>query len=397
MNHAHQRNSVRYYLLVILLLIIFFFVGDFSTLDTQKTAIVMAVGIDRREDTFIVTSQIAVPQSSKQGKSTQTLQLVSRGKTVADAFAEINAKTGWYPKLVFCNLLILGEETAKTNVFDALDFFLLEEYMPDGCLVATCDGLAKDLLNVNALIDPSGSIAIQKILSPHSQRVGRALPVSLRAFASAYFGDSASGYLPIVSTKPQQESETAPTSSQEQNENSSSNSDETKDKPVFSAGETALFVRGKRVGAFTEEETFAFNVVKSRLKLASYSVGVNNQYCTLSIKNNARKTKLSVGQDGRANYQISVTLSAGILDYSKSPQKGELVDAGDVPDGAFFAAEKRLSAQIESAFEKCKNLGCDAFGLGADLQKYHADKKAYASTLLQNASTIVSVRFQGVR
>ena len=396
MKNTHPQNSVRYYLCIIALLIVFFFVGDFSTLDTQKTAIVMAVGIDRREDTFIVTSQIAVPQSSKQGKSTQTLQLVSRGKTVADAFAEINAKTGWYPKLVFCNLLILGEETTKTDVFEALDFFLLDEYMPDGCLVTTCNGLAKDLLNVNALIDPSGSIAIQKILSPHAKRVGRVLPVSLRQFASAYFGDGASGYLPIVATKPQQESDATPTASQEQNENATPN-ENTTDKPVFSAGETALFVRGKRVGAFTEEETFAFNVVKSGLKLASYGVGLDDEYCTLSIKNNARKTKLSIGQDGRANYSISVILSAGILDYSKAPTKGDTADAGDVPDGAFYWAEKRLRSQIESAFEKCKTVGCDAFGLGANLQKYHTDKTQYLPTLLQNTSAQVNVRFQGVR
>jgi hypothetical protein len=293
-------------------------------------------------------------------------------------------------------LLILGEETTKQDVFEALDFFLLDEYMPDGCLVTACDGLAKDLLNVNALVDASGSIAIQKLLSPHAQRVGRALPVSLRQFASAYFSESASGYLPIVTTKPQQESAPTPTATQEQSENASANGEE-QDKPVFSAGETALFVRGKRVGAFTEEETFAFNVVKSQLKLASYSVAVGDEYCTLSIKNNARKTKLSVGRDGGANYQISVTLSAGILDYSKAPTIGDTADAGDVPDGAFYWAEKRLSSQIESAFEKCKNLGCDAFGLGADLQKYHQDKKLFASTLLQNVSPLISVRFQGVR
>ena len=59
---------------------------------------------------------------------------------------EINAKTGWYPKLVFCNLILLGEDTAKQNVFDALDYFLLDEYLSDNCLVAACNGKAKDIL-----------------------------------------------------------------------------------------------------------------------------------------------------------------------------------------------------------------------------------------------------------
>ena len=86
MRNLHGKNTVRYYLLLVLLLAVFFFSNDFGLTDVQKTAIVMAVGVDREEDTFILTSQIAIPQSSKQGKATETVQLVSRGKTIADAF-----------------------------------------------------------------------------------------------------------------------------------------------------------------------------------------------------------------------------------------------------------------------------------------------------------------------
>ena len=106
MRKVHEKNTVRYYLILIALLFCLFVTNDFGTLDVQKTAIVMAIGVDRQEDTFILTSQIAVPQSSTQGKSSQTEQIVSRGKTIAEAFKEINAKTGWYPKLVFCKLII---------------------------------------------------------------------------------------------------------------------------------------------------------------------------------------------------------------------------------------------------------------------------------------------------
>ena len=77
--------------------------------------------------------------------------------------------------------------------------------MPDNCLVATCNGVAKDLLNVTALVDSSGSLAIQKVLSRHAQRVGTARPTTLREFAIGYFSDSQSGYMPVVKTQPQQE------------------------------------------------------------------------------------------------------------------------------------------------------------------------------------------------
>ncbi|MBQ5930536.1 MAG: hypothetical protein IIX02_07075, partial [Clostridia bacterium] len=122
MHRTHNRNTVRYFILITILLSFLFFTTDFGLIDIQKTAIVLAAGIDRNGEDFIITSQIAIPKSSDQGKSTNAVQIVSRGKTVAEAFEEINAKTGWYPKLVFCNLILLGEDTAKQNVFDALDY-----------------------------------------------------------------------------------------------------------------------------------------------------------------------------------------------------------------------------------------------------------------------------------
>ncbi len=432
MRKPHEKNTIRYYLIIIAFLLFLFTTNDFGTLDVQKTAIVMAIGVDRQDDTFILTSQIAVPQSSTQGKSSQTEQIVSRGKTVAEAFKEINAKTGWYPKLVFCHLIVLGENTVKQNVFDALDYFLLDEYLSDNCLVATCEGKAQSLLNVQALIDRSGSLAIQKVLSEQAERVGTVLPCTLREFTIGYYGDSQSSYLPILVTQPQQEhisSSDNNNSSSQQNgsQNSSQESSQensqsgeqdsaqsggqsseqggsegggqkSNDKPVFSASETALFVRGKQVGKLNKEETFAFNAVKKKLRLASYEVETPEKAtCSLSIRRNTPKLTLKLASNDTATLMIKLTLTAGLLDYSLAlpPEKA---DAGDVPQGAFQAAEKRLSAQIVSTFEKCRSLGCDLFEL---ISMLHRQENARFDSLkgefLQNASVQVDVRFQNVR
>ena len=418
------KNTVRYFLLLVCALFFFFLSNDFGLIDIQKTAIVMAVGVDREDDVFIVTSQIAVPQSSKQGKSTQTVQIVSRGNTVAQAFEEINAKTGWYPKLVFCRLIILGEKTAEQNTFDALDFFLLDEYISDNCLLVTCDGTAKDLLNVTALIDPSGSVAMQKVLSPHAERVGAVLPTTLREFAIGYFSDSRSSYMPILKTQPQQEQigsndsqgggggsqggeqqngggnsgQNGQSSGAQSEQGGGQQGGQTQDKPVFSASETALFLAGKRVGTLTKDETFAFGAVKSKLRLASYSVKDNDGAYTLTVKRNTPKTKFKVGADNRAIYKIELTMTAGLLDYSKALSLHEGADAGDLPQSVFDNAEKRLVGQIKRVFEKCRVANCDIFELTADLQK--TEKKRYLALrqqILENALLEVSVRFQNIR
>lgn len=426
---SHQKNTVRYYALILALLSFLFFSGDLGMIDVQKTAIVMAVGVDKQEDTFIVTSQIAVPKPSKQGPSSQTVQIVSRGKTVADAFEEINAKTGWYPKLVFCRLILLGEKTVQTDVFDALDFFLLDEYLSDNCLIATCDTTAKELLNVAALVDSSGALAMEKVLSSHAERVGLVLPSTLRSFSIGYFSDSQSAFLPVLKTQPQQEQIGEETGSgslgssggqagnqAQQNDSSqsadsgeqgsqdgqsgrqNSQSGQEKDKPVFSASETALFVRGKRVGTLSKEETFAVNAVRAHLKLAAYSVTVDDAACTLNVKNNQVKRKLRVGQDGTATLQLNVKLTAGLLDYSKSLPLDKTKDAGEIPNGSFYAAERALSAQLQTAFEKCKSCDCDLFGIKDSMQKYRKKAyKKYKDSALASARLDASIRFISLR
>ncbi len=419
MSKTHAKNTVRYYIILVALLVFLFFSNDFGLIDVQKTAIVTAAGIDREEEGFILTSQIAVPKGSQQGTATESVQLVSRGKTIAEAFDQINAKTGWYPKLVFCKLILFGEEAAKQNVFDALDFFLRDEYLTDDCQVAVCEGRAQDTLNQAPLVDQSSSAAISKILSAHAERVGTTRPCNLKDFAIGYFGDSQSGFLPVVKSQPQQE-----TPPKEDGESGGGSSDSasgetdgssgggggnasgsaggekqaTQNEPVFSARETALFVRGIWRETLTAAETFAVNAALGRLRLAGYSVPVGENECQLLVKNNAPKIKLSVGKEGKGALHISVTLTAGVADYSKAQGLLDTKDLGSPPDGAFAAAAKKLTAEITTAFEKAKNVGCDLFEIRDRLTKFKRRKyHRHANTLLSNTDARVSVKFVGVR
>ena len=401
------KSTVRYYLLIALALGFLFLSNDFGATDVQKTAIVVAAGIDRQEDTFIVTSQVAIPQSSKQGKASEAVQIVSRGNTVGEAFDEINAKTGWYPKLVFCDLILFGESAKTADIFDALDFFLRDEYLSHNCHLAVCNGTAKDLLNTSALVDPSSSTAMKKVLSAHAERVGTVLPTTLREFSIGYFSEGKSGYLPILTTEPQQEKigkndrEQQPSNNQENSGTSASEgekSNKSEDKPVFSARETALFVKGKWVDTLNNNETFALASVLSKLRLASYTLQDNGDACTLNIRRNSPAMKLHADKDDRFTLQVEVECTAGILDYSKSQPIDKIGDAGDIPKDFFAVAQARLAEEIKGVYEKCRTANCDLFGVRERLMKYGKRRfRAQANTSLSNTSAQVSVRFKNVR
>ena len=440
----HSRNSVRYYLILAALVTFLFFTNDFGLIDIQKTAIVMAVGIDREGPTFILTTQIAVPQSSDQGEQAQAVQIESRGETIADAFNQINAKTGWYPKLVFCNLVVLGEQMIKSNVFDALDFFLRDEYMSDKCLVAACEGTAKEILNTKTPIDPMSGVAAQKVLSDHAARVGTVASNTLREFAMGYFSYSKSGYLPVLKPEKQQESsgengggggeqqqssegggekgaflENTPLPAAEGEQNAlkgdrpvpaaggSGGSGPSaggqaaggkEEEKVFSASETALFYDGIYAGKLDQDETFAFSIVKNKLRLASYTPKSDGIPYTLIVKHNLPSLKFSVDDNSMARLKIKLKVTAGVQDTSYGQSIDELANAGKVPPKVFEAAKKDLEKKISQVFEKSRKSRCDVFNVLDRLQKFESDYfPAFREDILDRLIFSVDVTFESLR
>lgn len=442
----HSRNSVRYYLILAAIVTFLFFSNDFGLIDIQKTAIVMAVGIDREGPTFILTTQIAVPQSSDQGEQAQAVQIESRGETIADAFNQINAKTGWYPKLVFCNLVVLGEQMIKSNVFDALDFFLRDEYMSDNCLVAACEGTAKEILNTKTPIDPMSGVAAQKVLSDHAARVGTVASNTLREFAMGYFSYSKSGYLPVLKPEKQQESsgENGGGGGGEQQQSSEGGGGEKgaflenpplpaedgeqstlkgdrpvpaaggsggsgpsaggqaaggkEEEKVFSASETALFYDGIYAGKLDQDETFAFSIVKNKLRLASYTPKSDGIPYTLIVKHNLPSLKFSVDDNSMARLKIKLKVTAGLQDTSYGQSIDELANAGKVPPKVFEAAKKDLEQKISQVFEKSRKSRCDVFNVLDRLQKFESDYfPAFREDILDRLIFSVDVTFESLR
>ena len=117
-----QRVPIKLYILIFGVLLLSFFSNDFGLVDIQKTAIILAAGLDRTETGVHLTAQIATPKGSERSScGTASVDIEGDGETVSDCIAEIYSKTGWVPKLIFCNLILLGENTLKEDVFRSED------------------------------------------------------------------------------------------------------------------------------------------------------------------------------------------------------------------------------------------------------------------------------------
>lgn len=375
----HAKNTVRYFLAVFAFILFCFFTNDFNLIHVQSTAIVTAIAIDRDEGDFSITAQVAIPSASSGGKpqsgeeSNSFATIQGKGATIAQAIDQINQKTGWYPKLVFCRILILGESLTSGNVFDALDYFLLNEYTADDCFLCACDGKAGELLSAKTPLGSTPSLSLEKLFSTQAMRVGATLPTTLREFADGYFSVGQSGMMPLVKKQKEEAGE------------------------VFDAGETALFRGGTRVGTLSREESFCVACIKTPLRLAPYTLTHKQIPCTLTIKNNHRSSKLSLDGD-TPRLSIRLSLYASIADSATSRPADQLADGGDLPEGLLAVASERLSEQIYATFEECRALSFDLFDALSLLQKYeHAQFEKWQGGLMEQLQLCLDVTFGTVR
>lgn len=368
--------AVFYFVSLVVFLLFFFFTNDFGLVDIQKTAIVTAVGIDKDGEDFLLTTQIAVPQASKQGEQVEPVQIESRGKTVAEAFGEVNAKTGWYPKLVFCDVIVLGKTATEKNVFECLDYFLRNEYASDDCLLAATEGTAKEIISATTPIEKISGLAVEKVLSDHSARTGSVLPATLKSFATDYFSDGESGTMPVIRKEALEEGE----------------------ENVFFASETALFSRGIMVGKLNARQTFALAAVKQKLRLAPYGTENAGSKYTLLVKKNSPKRELHIDERTQTSLKIRLKIVAGEDDVSTPHTVTELGSVGKIPRAVFDAAEKNLREEIESVFETGKQCECDVFDAVKLLKRRERDYyPAYKNDLLSRLSLDVEVKFSPLR
>lgn len=348
----------------------FFFLNDFDLVDIQKTAIILAAGIDRKQDAegYTLTAQIAVPKGvDRTTGGTSSVNFIAEGQTIADCVSDIYCKTGWVPKFVFCNLIVLGEDTVKENVFDALDFFLRNEYMSDGCYVAMSEGSAEDLLTSTSAIADTTSQAIAKLFSDANVKSGKAMKMSLREFAIGYHGVTKSGYMPYIRQHKQEGGESGGGSQQ-----GGGGSTQQEEEKIYCAERTALFYEGKQVGLLNPEETFAFSLLEGNIFNGYLLAEENGKPVTLTVLNDSGGVSLDT--KGTPKVKVEVALTVRLFNRA-IPAEMEDVARNEVSDELKENAEKYVEEMAQKVFEISRESGCDLFKLNQAL--YRSSKNKY--------------------
>lgn len=382
--NAFRRLTVIFYWLVIIALAGLFFTNDFGLVDIHKTAIVVAVGLDCDGDDITLTAQLAIPQPSQSGENIQYSEVSGSGATVSEALAEINSKTGFYSRLVFCKLVLLGDSCAEKNIFQVLGCFYRSNFSELTAQVAMCEGKASEMLALPATVSPETSTAIQRVLSDELKKSGDVASVSLKDIAALAYSESAACFMPYIQaeTGGKESGEGGGQYPSEGSEGGGDGGGESVGKSggsgepaEFMSKKTAVFADGVFAGVLDERQSFALNLLRGRLRLAvlpcetggvQYAVSLKGLTGSAAVRIKEGKPVVTFKVRGHARIQGA----AAVLD----PDRAAYDDV--VKEEVLACAEAELKSRLSDLTDTCARSGCDIIGTKSLL--YRRSPKRYA-------------------
>ncbi len=406
-----QSRKSKLLMLLVLFIFVFFFSNDFGLIDVEKTSIITAVAIDKEKDEYVVTAQIAVPEATDTNTENQKAQLSGKGVTVGEALKDLGDVSGWFPKLSFCNLIILGNGLTSDNVIKAVDYFTKTLRVQDSALIVLSEKNAKDLLTLATPLDNISAFALQKIILKNTGFDKDVAHSDVKSFCSDYYSIAESSYMPLIKVIPAGESEQSSSSSsgggsQSSDGMNSGNSagDQKGDKNnLFDAKTTALFLKGKKVGELDDDLTLTFNMLNSAIKGTVIPVkdlpdknGQPSNYL-LSVMRSLHSVKVCADEN-EFKVKINLNLYCKVIDHTSSDSDYSLSQNIPIPDIVLKKAEDELKANVNDLIDTSKQTGCDFLKLKEKLYRYnHKHYARYKDNYLNVLTPEISVTVTGQR
>lgn len=393
-------KRAKFYLIIFAIIFINFLTLDFLLIDVEKTALIVAIGIDKVDDGYEVTAQIAVPEATNQSTKSNESVIYASGETLYDAVADIGSRTGWYPKLSFCNLIILGDSIFEENVMGVVDFFVRSYKVEDSSILCASEKSAKELLLSISPLDNISSFALSKIFVRDHNNASPILTTTIKDFSIRYYSPCKLGYMPKVKMIDTKDKGNNTSQASSLTNNSGAPGGEEKNTPVVYDAETCiLFSDGKKVGEISGDECLFFSLFSKGVNEANFNLNVqdddgNGGKALISLKK--ARSKLNLEFDGdKPVIKGDLKIWLQITDTDFPQEMKQIASIGRLNDAMLEKAGSYVKETLNALFEKTTSLNCDLFETQNMLYRYHNEKfESYSNDLLNNLKCDFTVSCQ---
>lgn len=389
-------KKAKFFLIIFAIIFINYLTLDFLLIDIEKTALIVAIGIDKSEQGYEVTAQIAVPEATNQSTKSNESVIYAKGETLYDAVSDIGNRTGWYPKLSFCNIIILGNSIFEENVMGVVDFFVRSYKVEDSAILCASETTAKEVLLSVSPLDNISSFALSKIFVRDHNNASAILTTTIKNFAKFYYSPCASGFMPIIKMIDTEDKgdNTSQTSSLTQN-SGASNKGEKNTPVVYDAESCALFTKGYKTGEISGDLCLFYSLFEKSSNEAFFTLNVVDNdgasgKALIGIKKVNSKLNL-VFENDKPILQGKMDMWLQISDTDFPQSMKEIATIGKLNDNMLNLAKKHAEKTLLELFDKTTQIGCDIFETKNMLYRFYNNK---FNALSENFLSTLNCRFE---
>lgn len=363
--------------LLLVLFLLFSMTGCWNSREINELAFVLSIALDKTDDGFKVTAQIAKPDTysktpsggaSTTEKEKPFLVISSTGKTIFEAVRNMAAVS---PRRIFWShikVIILGEELARSNVLEIFDFFSRNPELRLRTWIAVTPGEAGKILEVAPIMEKDPSQNIEKIIEK-TNLTGKATSIMLKDFLEEYLDPYINPVASRIVVTP------------------------VDTKPVVKLEGATVFSDSRMVGWLDENETRGLLWIRNKIS-GSVRV-VNCPYDGLPVTLEIKKGKTSIKsyiENGVPHFTINATVEG------KVTEKACLTEftSPEAITALQNALESTVRSDIQSAVTASQSYDIDFINFSRVLQREHKNEwhqmSANWDQLFKNAQVTIQVK-----
>lgn len=364
--------------IAIVLVLIFSFLqtGCWNAREINELAFVLSIGIDKADDGFKITAQIASPETYSKtpsgnvaGEKGKPFWMVSStGKTIFEAIrnmASISSRRIFWSHI---KVIIISENLARSNTLEIFDFFSRNPELRLRTLVAVTPEDTGKLLEVVPTTDKDPAIYLEKIIE-NRNLTGKSYGIMLKDFLEDYLDPNVG---PVTSRIIL---------------------DKSKLKPDLKTSGAYVFDGDKLIAPLKEDNTRGLLWLRNKMNDSIMVVDCpyDDKPTTLEIKKAKSSLKSSLDNEVprftiNVNVDAVLTEQSCLTDFNNREKLGELEKA--------LAADIRKD--IEATITTAKDLKIDFLGLSRIMHRQHRSEwhkiSSKWNTLFRNTEVTIAVK-----
>lgn len=316
------------------------FSGCMNTQHLKDLVIVEGMGIDEKNNEIelnIQTLNFQINSSSELPSGNMTTITSASGDMITDSISNLSQKLS--KRLFFGQnkLIVIGNEIAKNNLDENIDYFLRSSDSRSDVAVCIAEDEAKSVIESE---ENDSSVPAENILYliKDNEELGMSVYVTAGDILNLYTDETSDIYMPVISAE--------------------------KDS-VKSSG-IGLFSGSRLVYTTDDDETMGFLLINGKVKSATVGTQ-DSELGEIGIKITDAKTKNSVSiVDGTVVFNVEIKADMSVDEI----QNGLTTDlSADDMEKIRILAEEKVKELCKKAFYACRDNNSDSLRVGDYLAK----------------------------